>query len=206
MKNVSILFFFFTILGCDIERQKQEKANKAFGLKIEQELNSGIRNDTIFLGYWFGMTENQFISWTKKLIKEKKLYQNDRRQVAYKMTLDDNNFLATAQAVFSPEYFDGRLYKLNISIDPIDHSVPELTQLQLVRVYKNRYGFCDHIKNSIFDDSNDYIWIDGNRQIEITKGISDARIFYTDLAAERALNERKEVERSEELKETISNI
>ncbi|WP_258100813.1 hypothetical protein [Marinoscillum pacificum] len=206
MKNILILTIAVMTFSCNLEQQKQAKANAAFELKVEQEINSGIRNDTIFLGYRFGMSEKEFISWTKKLIRDKKLYENENRQVAYKMTLDDNNFLATAEAVFSPEYFEGKLYKLNISVEPTDHTVIALTQIQLVKIFSDKYGFYDHTENSVIDDSKDYIWIDGNRQIEIIKGFSDARIFYTDLTAERSLNQLKEIEQSEELKTTTNDI
>jgi hypothetical protein len=152
------------------------------------------------------MSENQFVSWTKKLIQDEKLYQNDSRQVAYKMTLDDNNFLATAEAVFFPEYFEGKLYKLNISVEPTDHSVPALTQIQLVRLFNDKYGFYDHTANSVLQDSKDYIWINGNRRIEIIQGISDARIFYTDLTAVLALEQLEELDRTKGLKTTTNDI
>lgn len=206
MKPHLYIIIAFVVFSCNTEKQKQQEANKAFELKVEQELNSGIRHDTIFLGYRFGMTENDFIAWTRELVKDEKLYQNDSRQLAYKMTFDENNFLASAEAVFSPDYFEGKLYKLSISVESTEHSVPELTQLQLVGIFTDKYGFYDHTEKSLLDDSKDYIWIHGNRQIEIIKGISDARIFYTDLHAERFLEQQQENERTEEFKATTNDI
>lgn len=90
-KKITLIILTLVLLfSCNQAEKKAKEKEIAFDKKIETELNSGIRNDTIFLGYTFGMSEKEFNKKTSDLRKENKLYVNDSRTLAYKMTIDDN--------------------------------------------------------------------------------------------------------------------
>ena len=204
-----ITFSIMTLIvfiGCNQAEKKAKEREIAFEKKIDTELKSGIRNDTIFLGYNFGMTQKEFSRKTSDLRKEKKLYVNERNTLAYKMTIDDNALGQDLEATYSPEYYNNKLFKLGVSVKSTKYNTPELTQLQLVRLFNDKYGFYDHSEKSILETTNNYYWIDGNRQIEVICGYDDARIFYTDLLAEKEFETKKESEQKSQLNKTKSDI
>lgn len=67
---------YIFLLYLQSSRKKEAEKEITFEKKIEKELESGIRNDTIFLGYSFGMTEKEFSKKTDELRQEKKLFIN----------------------------------------------------------------------------------------------------------------------------------
>ena len=205
-KITLIILTLVLLISCNQAEKKAKEKEIAFDKKIESELNSGIRNDTIFLGYTFGMSEKEFNKKTSDLRKENKLYVNDSRTLAYKMTIDDNALGQDLEATFSPEYYNEKLFKLGVSVKSTKYNTPELTQLQLVRLFNDKYGFYDHSEKSILETTNNYYWIDGNRQIEVVCGFDDARIFYTDLLAEKEFETNKEIEQKEQLNKTKSDL
>jgi len=205
-KITFIVLTLILVFGCNQAEKYEKELEIAFEKKIESELNSGIRNDTIFLGYTLGMNKKEFSKKTNELRKEKKLYVNNESTLAYKMTIDDNAFGKDLEATFSPEYYNEKLFKLGVSVKPTKYSSPELTQLQLVRLFNDKYGLYDHFEKSILETTNNYYWIDGNRQIEVVCGFNDARIFYTDLLAEKESDTNKELEQEKELNKTKSDL
>ena len=205
-KITLIILTLVLLISCNQAEKKAKEKEIAFDKKIESELNSGIRNDTIFLGYTFGMSEKEFNKKTSDLRKENKLYVNDSRTLAYKMTIDDNALGQDLEATLSPEYYNEKLFKLGVSVKSTKYNTPELTQLQLVRLFNDKYGFYDHSEKSILETTNNYYWIDGNRQIEVVCGFDDARIFYTDLLAEKEFETNKEIEQKEQLNKTKSDL
>ena len=205
-KITFIVLTLILVFGCNQAEKYEKELEIAFEKKIESELNSGIRNDTIFLGYTLGMNKKEFSKKTNELRKEKKLYVNNESTLAYKMTIDDNAFGKDLEATFSPEYYNEKLFKLGVSVKSTIHSTPKLTQLQLVKLFNDKYGYYDHSEKSILETTENYYWIDGNRQIEVVCGFNDARIFYTDLLAEKESDTNKELEQEKELNKTKSDL
>jgi hypothetical protein len=117
------------------------------------------------------------------------------------MTLGDDDFY-DSEAVFSPEFYNDKLYKLTVSVKSLKNRPPKLIQLRLVILFVEKYGSSDHKEKSILGDYDNYYWVDGNRQIEITLNIDDALIYYTDLIAEKDIKQEKELD----VKETTSDI
>ena len=207
MKSLPIILALL-ILGCNNREQKEKEEIDRLEAKRQQEMKSGIRNDTIFLGYWFGMTEPEFNRKTIELKEQGKLYVNEDNYLAYKMTIDDG-IIGEAEATYSPEYIAGKLFQLGVSVKSKNIYTPILTQLQLVQIYQKKYGF-DYIRVktilSTDDKEYDYYWIDGNRQIKILKGLDDARVFYTDITAENLAKENENAKQEKESAKTKADI
>jgi len=163
---------------------------------ITNELSSGIRNDTIFLGFAFGMTENDFSKKLRELLKEEKLYKDksNRNFLTYDMTVDQ---YYTFKCTFSPEYFNEKLHVLGVSVNSKDQlsSIKTMT-LQLFMFFMNKYGLPTvEQEMQLVEDCKEYIWIQGNRKIKIMCGLTDSRIYYEDLSANKDMEqiEKKEI-------------
>jgi len=205
MRKIFNIILAFTIcISCNEQKAKEKEVD--FENRIETEINSGIRNDTIFVGYVFGMSKREFAQKTKDLQKEGKLFVNESNTLAYKMTIAENDFGKDLEATYSPEFYNEKLFELGVSVKSTKYSTPELTQLQLVNLFTGKYGSYDHKEKSVLDDYDNYIWIDGNRHIKIAAGFNDARIFYTDLLAKREFENGKEIQQKSELKKTKSDL
>ncbi len=204
MKQILLILIVIGILtSCQSQRDKQQQA---IDNRIDNELATGLRNDTIFLGLRFGMTEKETSAHLNKLVSEKKIYLNTSSAYEYEFDFGENSMLSKGQATFSADYFNDKLFKLSISVKSSDDLISdaEYIQVKLMEIYASKYGYTCLTKKSILDDSDIYIWINGNRMIKLVAGINDARIFYIDLIAEQ---EKEEFDDNEtiEKKETIKN-
>ena len=204
-KTLLILFLIGTLISC--QNFQKETQQQLMYKHIELELASGVRNDTIFLGFWFGMTENEFLSHLKKLKRENKLNLNALNNYEYEFDFGENSIPSKGRATFGVDYFNNKLFKFTIFVTSDDLiSNAELIQLKLVNIYGSKYGHSYYKQKSILDDSDTYIWIDGNRKITLLVGIDEARIFYIDLIAEKAKEKQDDKETIEKRETIISDI
>lgn len=201
---MSFSFLIITV-SCNKKNENFDYINK-----VQKELNSDVKNDTIFLGYTFGMTKKQFEKKTKELYKEGILYLNENNQYAHKMYLI-KVLLENVEATFGPTYFGGKLYKLIVAVKDkrqfTTSLTPALLQITLKNLFSQKYGYSDWIeKKGLLEDEENYILIQGNREIEIIEGIGEARIFYTDLSVQKEFEKSQEKKSSEKINDTKSNL
>jgi len=202
MKKLLLITIISSLLSCqDYQRKKHQQI---IDEKIKKELSSDIRNDTIFLGLTFGMTEKEVNNKLQSLKKEGKIYSNDNNYYEYEFSLENN---AKGKATFNTDYFENKLYELTVIVksdDLIYGSSTLLLKLMLRMIYSRKYGYDDLEKESILGNSEDYIWINGNRMIEMNSGINNVIIFYTDLIAK---NKKEAQMKEQEIKDekTIIN-
>lgn len=192
MRKITIILLTAIIFSnCENFKRNREK-NKLDKYK-RTELNKNIRNDTIFLNLVFGMTQVEVRNHLDNLEKEKKLQINRNGNYYYTFNFGENEILKFGKAIFKPEYYDNKLYKLSIGVDSDNIiSSPELMKLQLAGLYMKKYGFNYFKIKSSITDKDSFIWIDGNREIKIVEAIyEDARIFYTDLIMEKKAEKEK---------------
>lgn len=183
MKILFLFFFIFYLFSCSSEK----KDNLRLEEKVTREIESGVKNDRIFLGFEFGMSKEKVINRLDSLLLSGDLYDHNG---SYAYDIDVNNNL-THRCIFTPRFMNG-LYEMIISVKSDEsYGSARVIHSSLVMYYMEKYGSPDHTdaNASIDDDCEIYYWIDGNRQIKILCGIGEARIFYTDLPVQRRRNE-----------------
>lgn len=197
MKSLlAILFIAFVVISCS--EDKRIKTDEQFDVKVRSEIESGVRHDTIFLGYWFGMTKEQFMSKTKNMLENKKLYRNKDGVIEYEMTLD-GNLIKKGKALFEPKYYQNRLYELTVGVQELNSNRGEsAVQLELFMMLMTKYGAPDYSPEGYITGSTNYFWISGNRQIKLAQGFYDARIFYTDVVVEEAAEKERRMKEAAE--------
>jgi len=207
---VSILLLVGLMIRCDFLEPKTKIYQKNKGKTLEEiitnELATNKRNDTIFLNFRFGMSEKEFKSHLNKLIEEKKLYKDPITNfLTYDLVSDQ---YTTIKCTFSPEYYEGKLYKLGVSAKAKDEFSTIITvTLKLFMFYMNKYGLCDvEEKMELVEDCKKYIWIHGNRMISVMCGFSDSRIFYEDLSITSLRKDKEKNESKIKTKESLDDI
>lgn len=201
MKNYFIILIIL-LVSCNIPTKKGGTVEEI----ITNELATEKRNDTIFLNFRFGMSEKEFNQHLNKLINDKKLYKDSfSNLLTYDLVCDQ---YTTLNCTFKPEYFEDKLYKLEVKTTSKDNSFNEYAiTLKLWFVYTEKYGRPDvEEKNKPILLCNKSIWINGNRMIELKCGWNSSRISYEDLSIRNFKRDRKKINSKIKAKESLGDI
>lgn len=155
--------------------------------RLKQELASGVRNDSIFMGLYLGMSQKDFYSRCWNLHDQGLVHQGpNNTSVEFKIK-DDLKYPATMY--FYPNFSEGKISEMPV-IYKYDGWAPwnkKLTsdslQIAVLKYYKKKYGE-DFMTVSHHEFGNAYVKIDGNRRITIYKR-DDLYVWavFTDLLA-----------------------
>lgn len=202
MRKILLIFFIISALySCDTINTKSRWQIISEKEKIEKA--TGLRNDTIFLGFVFGMSETEVTQKFQQLKTERKI-NTDNNNYEYKFSFQ---YPSESVATFQTEYFNDSLFRFSLVIEEEMQSTAELVQLNLVNMFLEKYGI--PIKTeSIFNEKEfDYIWIQGNRKIEIHYPfVGKVVVNYVDhIMADRKKAVEKEIEKKTKL-QTINDI
>ena len=178
---VTVFLFSIFVTGCN-----KNKDREIYESTVKKELDSGIRNDTIFLSFTFGMRSDDFARRLKKLRKEGILYFNENKEYSYEMQLIEG-INGIVEANLSDSYFVDRLYQLTLSVEPTkkneDIIYPSYIHTLLTSLYAEKYGY-DYFKiEGTFNE--EIVFIDGNREIRIIEDAADVKVVYTELNMQR---------------------
>ncbi|MDR9410114.1 MAG: hypothetical protein RI573_14835 [Balneolaceae bacterium] len=152
---------------------------------IERELEKNVRNDSLFLGYSFGMEREVFFDHSWNLNQEGTI--TGTTVVEYQ--IDDLEHSATMS--FFPEFKNDKIYKMPIEVQ-YDAWAPWNKNLfsdslivELVDKYEEIYGegFIRTMHPRYGKES--WVKVDGNREIAIfKKDDMKARVVFLDLTVE----------------------
>ena len=159
-----VLIAGLLINGCS-PRSKYERM-------LNQELASGVRHDSLFMGIYFGMPEKDFYTHCWILNREGLIKQGpDNTTVEYELK-DELKYSATMQ--YYPEFVQSKIYEMPVRFiyngwTPWNKELSsDNLELDILRLYEEIYseGFIKvkHSKHGIA-----YTKIDGNRRITIFK-------------------------------------
>jgi hypothetical protein len=139
---------------------------------LEREIESGVRNDSLFLGIHFGMTSKEFFAHCWELNKQQTIYQGSGNlAVLYKM---NDELPYPADMEFYPQFHQDSIwympvvYKYQGWAPPPSPLMADSLQVEVLALYEKWYGD-DFIKISHPEYGNAFVRIDGNRQISIFK-------------------------------------
>ena len=186
---LSLVILFF-LASC--QEHKSDKQEQTIEDHINTELTKNIKNETIFLGLRFGMGGEEVHNYFRDLVSQGKLlllpheYLSDKGKIyIYKFEFGDEDFLLqNVLGTFKTYYIKDKLYKLRIAVESEKDSNLQLLKSKLKEVYISKYGQNYIIRESIYNNSEGYVWIDGNMMIEISEGLNNnILIIYTDLIA-----------------------
>ena len=172
----------------------------------ERELATGVRNDSLFLGFYLGMSSENFYNHCYKLNRDSLIWQGGGNlSVQYKT--DDLKYPAVMN--FYPEFSDGVIANMPVifQYEVFEPWNPNKTgdslQIQVLGLMKSWYGdeFVE-IKHPTYGSA--FVNVAGNRQISVYKQ-SDARVgvYFKDLTLEgKEVEEAESVEGQDEANNT----
>ncbi len=178
-----IFIFIWIFSGCT--------PNAKYERMLKRELKSGIRNDTLFMGIHFGMSEKEFYTRCWDLNKQGLIKQGMRNMTVEYILKDELKYPGTMD--FYPEFVDGIISELPVQFlyngwTPWNKSLStDSLQVDVLKWYEKQYGNgfleVEHSKRGIA-----YVKIDGNRRISIFKG-DDMHVWavFTNMLVEQEL-------------------
>jgi hypothetical protein len=181
---LAVLAFAYLVSGCT-PRYRYER-------RIKHELASGIRNDSLFMGIYFGMHSKDFYTHCWDLNKKGLIKQGEgNRTVEYQMK---NELKHPAVMNFYPNFKDDKIFDMPVRFKykgwaPWNKELSsDKLQEELVSYYEKQYGK-GFIKVKNKKDGILYVKIDGNRRITIfTSDKLYAWAIFTDLTVSKDMN------------------
>lgn len=173
----------FLIFGCS-QKSKYDR-------KLKEELASGVRNDTIFMGMYFGMGQKEFYTHCWRL-NQKGLIRQGNRNTTVEYKLKDE-LIHPATMDFYPGFAQTKIFEMPVRY-VYDGWAPwnkklssDSLQVNLKNWYEKQYGkgFMEvrHSKRGIA-----FVKIDGNRRISIFKeNETYVWAIFTDMLVDRKL-------------------
>lgn len=176
------LFLIFSINACE-NRSDYE-------ITVSRELNSNERADSLFLGYYFGMTTSDFFEHSRQL--------NSDGTVTGQTTIhySHDKLGNSVTKYFYPSFEDDKIYRLPIEASydawaPWNRSFFSDTLIvDLMDLYKEQYG-SDFFLTEI-PDKEDSVWVSvqSNRRIVLNKKDDmTVQIEFLDLSVENPKSE-----------------
>lgn len=192
MKAYRCLIVFITLIyifsGCS---QKSE-----YEQMVERELAGDVTVDSLFLGYKFGMSKEEFYKHSWSLNQKKRVRQGPGNQsVRYEL----KDLPHEANMYFSPELWNGNVYQMKARIQyngwaPWNKNLSsDSLQVDVLNMLEQWYGD-GFIKINQNGDDPVYVKVDGNREIRITSQDSQESVwvYFTDLQMVREKNKTKQ--------------
>lgn len=180
-----VIITVFFIAGCS-PKAKYERL-------LKRELATGVRNDTMFMGLYLGMTEKEFYRHCWELNAQGLIRQSMRNTTVEYQIKKELKYPGTMD--FYPEFVDGKIYEMPVRYlyngwAPWNKKLSaDSLQLDILEWYKKQYGggFLEvkHPKRGTA-----FVKIDGNRQISIFKE-DDLHVWavFTDMLVKKEVSD-----------------
>lgn len=176
----AVLLSGVIIIGCT-PRSKYER-------RLKKELESGVRQDSLFLGLKFGMTQLDFYTHCWKLNRQGLIKQSaSNTSVEYQME-DKLDHPATMN--FYPKFHQGKIYEMPVQF-VYDGWAPWNEELSAERLQKDVLEWLNdaygnhYIKVEHPVHGTAYVKIDGNRRITVfTEDESHVWVLFKDMTVD----------------------
>ncbi len=162
---VTILFFFLAV-SCHRASDYQKR--------VKSELATGKRSDTLFLGIYFGMTQDSFLKQCTMLNHQERIREGVA-SLSVQFELKGRNALRNPAAMnFFPEFKAQKIVQMPLSFSyanwaPWNQSTsPDSLLVDVLGMMEKWYGK-GFIKEGNPKRGYVYVKVDGNRQIVISK-------------------------------------
>lgn len=193
--SVIMLSFF----SCNQQKKESGKKNKAENDLIEaisKAEESEIIETKTFLGFEFGMTDQEVNNYLLKLKKEGKIYINSRNSFQYDFYLSGMEIYLN----FVPEYYEGKLYKITYPANT-KLGVKDVHIFLLSAFRDTKDDFKTHINEDILGDTY-YTNIKDNMIITFR----DSKMIYENAPISKLAKQKEEEIRKEKSNKSNSEF
>lgn len=192
VNKILLLFLSFLLwlsfISCEIKTDYQQL--------VEREYQEGAENDSLFLGYHFGMTKQQFFDHSWKLNKQKLVWQGEsNRSIRYEV----DYLKSRAKMNFYPVFRNDSIFSM-----PVQYSYSgwapwnkdlwaDSLEQDLMEHFQQKFGYDFQRMEHPEKKKPAYITIEGNKRIAIFQPDNHnnqiVALVYTDLNVVNRLNE-----------------
>lgn len=165
-RELALSLFFLTLLPIFITACEQKSE---YEQRLETELAKDVRVDSLFLGYYLGMPQEEFFEHSWQLNQQEIV--TGQRTINYQIS----ELKSPASMDFYPQFKDGKIYQMPVEVH-YDGWAPwnreffsDTLMIEMVDLYEEKYG--SNFFKSVHPESKKqaYIDIQGNRRISIFK-------------------------------------
>ncbi len=194
--SIHTFLLLFIFWGCQQEHE--------YHRRMREELASGIRHDSLFLGLTLGMVQRDFYGHCWQLNKEGLIRQGSgNATVLYEM----NDLKEPANMNFYPNFYESKIWEMPVKFTyeawaPWNKPLSsDSLLLDVLRLFKEWYG-PDFLEIKHRKWGSAYVKLDGNRRISLFK-IDEQSVMaiFTDMLVEKQLKEAGEIENNAGLPE-----
>ena len=154
---------------------------------VDSELAKGVRQDSLFLGLYLGMTEKDFFDRCWQL-NEEQVLTHGNGNISAKYEITELPYVANLN--FYPTYFEGKIIEMPTTLQykawsPWDKTKSaDSLQMAALKLFDKWYGG-DFLKIEHPEKQPAYVKVTGNRRLVVSK-INDQMVqaVFTDLIAE----------------------
>jgi len=179
--NMSRIVFFTLIVVLAIGCGKKARYDRM----VKRELASGVRNDSLFFGIYFGMTSKDFYTHCWKLNKEGLIRQGSNN---LSVEHDFEELKHSAKMNFYPDFFEEKIYEMPVKFQYTGwspwskHMWSDSLQVDVLNLLEDWYGTgfieVEHPKHG-----SAFVKVDGNRRITMfKKGFEEVYVIFSDLS------------------------
>src|SRR5690625_2912608 len=174
---ITLAAFLLMFIACD-NRTPYEKM-------LQRELDSGIRQDTLFLGYYLGMPKQEFFDHSWEL-NQRKIVRGDSF-VRYRLKGYSND----ATMIFYPDFKVGRIHRMPVEIQFDAWAIwnrelySDIFTVEVLDNIREIYGSA--LIQAVYPGAGKSVWIeiDGNRRIAVYRHDDrKGRLEFLDLTSE----------------------
>jgi len=140
-----------------------------YELTVEKELNRSERADSLFLGYYFGMTTSDFFAHSRQLNSDGAV--TGQTTIHYTFDYQGN----TVTKYFYPSFEDDKIYRIPIEASydgwaPWNRSFfSDSLMVDLMDLYNNQYGAEFFLTQLPDKEENVWVSVQSNRRIVLNK-------------------------------------
>jgi hypothetical protein len=170
--NIKSIYFFIGIAFFAVACRNSEKKNLAY---IEQqELAKGIHNDSIFLGFYFGMPKEDFLNYCWTMNKQKQFTDGNGMTVEYQ--LGKRDFTFPLKMNFYPQFKNDKIKEMPICFSYKTYEffnqkmTTEVILKDVKKLVEQWYGdgfFVTPLPSPFPDNIKGYVQVKGNRRVVI---------------------------------------
>lgn len=200
MKHVLLLGCIISILSCSTPPNRFQNIEQKRAIEIKR----GLRRDSIFLGFTFGMSSKQVGEKFKELVTLNKIKLNKQNIYEYAFEMD---YPKNAIATFHTEFLNDSLYSLSLNFEAESHTMASLIQVNLCGLYMKKYPGVLFVPSVLNEKENDYIFIVGNQEIDIDYPfMNTTRVEYFDYSLKARKNQLEEIDKNKAKQKTLKDI
>ncbi|NBC02402.1 MAG: hypothetical protein GVY20_01720 [Bacteroidetes bacterium] len=176
------VLLFILVASFLVHCNSQSKSE--YQLEVEKEMAKGVRNDSLFLGYHFGMTQKEFYEHSWKLNKEELIRNGTGAEILQTV----NDLKAPADKIFYPEFKDEKIVEMPVTYSyhgwsPWNrHLWADSLKLDLKRYLEDKYNISFKVIENPSSGQKVFYQISANKEIRISEvDQSKVRVRYIDL-------------------------